>query len=184
MENIPQLTSKDNKKQISMKKTQKSIIKKRNAGIDLLRIISMIGIVYNHVLVQGKGIIKYNKYEIKIKNSLTYLFWHNNVYALISGVVGYKSTKYSNLFYLWLSVVFYSLGFHFYYLKCKKSARIYGHLYNEYYPVVYGRYWYFSSYFGMFIFLPAINKGVQYLNKPEFNLLVISIFGIYIFWNT
>ena len=43
---------------------------------------------------------------------------------------------------------------------------------------------FFSSYFGMFIFLPAINKGVQYLNKPEFNLLVMSIFGIYIFWNT
>ena len=36
----------------------------------------------------------------------------------------------------------------------------------------------------MFIFLPAINKGVQYLNKPEFNLLVMSIFGIYSFWHT
>ena len=171
----------DNKNQISIKK---NIIKKRNAGIDILRIISMIGIVYNHVLFQGKGIYKYNRYKIKIKSSLTYLFWHDNVYALISGIVGYKSTKYSNLFYLWLSVVFYSLGFHYYYLKYKKIGRISGELYYEYYPVVYGRHWYFSSYFGMFIFLPAINKGVQYLNKPEFNLLVMSIFGIFAFWRT
>ena len=172
---------KDNKNQISMEKT---IIKKRNAGIDLLRVISMIGIVYNHVLFQGRGIYKYNRYKIKIKSSLTYIFWHDNVYALLSGIVGYKSTKYSNLFYLWLSVIFYSLGFRYYYLKYKKVARVFGKLYEEYYPAVYGRYWYFSSYFGMFIFLPAINKGVQYLNKSEFNLLVMSIFGIYSFWHT
>ena len=171
----------DNKNQIT---TKNSIIKKRIASIDLLRIISMIGIVYNHVLFQGKGIYKYNIYKIKIKSSLTYIFWHNNVYSLISGIVGYKSTKYSNLFYLWLSAVFYSLGFHYYYLKYKKGARLFGELYAEYYPVVYGRYWYFSSYFGMFIFLPAINKGVQYLNKSEFNLLVMSIFGIFVFWHT
>jgi hypothetical protein len=171
----------DNKNQLTMKKV---IIKKRNAGIDLLRIISMIGIVYNHVLIQGRGINKYKKYKIKIKSSLTYIFWHDNVYALISGIIGYKSTKYSNLFYLWLSVVFYSLGFHYYYLIYKKDARVSGKLYLEYYPVVYGKYWYFSSYFGMFIFLPAINKGVQYLNKPEFNLLVMSIFGVYSFWHT
>jgi len=171
-----------NTNQITIKK---KIIKKRNAGIDLIRIISMIGIVYTHVLFQGKGIYKYNKYKVKIKNSYTYFFWHDNAYALISGIVGYKSTKYSNLFYLWLSVVFYSLSFHYYYhLNCKKGARVNAKLYYEYYPVIYGRYWYFSSYFGMFIFLPAINKGVQYINKPEFNLLVMSIFGIYVFWHT
>ena len=170
----------DNKNQIT---TKKSIIKKRIAGIYLLRIISMIGIVYNHVLFKGKGIYKYNIYKSKIKSSLTYLFWHDNVYALISGIVGYKSTKYSNLFYLWLSVVFYSLGIHYYYLN-KKGARVSGELYRGYYPAVYGRYWYFSSYVGMFFFLPAINKGIQYLNKSEFNLLVMSIFGIFVFWHT
>jgi hypothetical protein len=34
----------------------------------------------------------------------------------------------------------------------------------------------------MFIFLPIVNKGIQDLNKPEFQLVVISIFGIFIFW--
>jgi hypothetical protein len=36
----------------------------------------------------------------------------------------------------------------------------------------------------MFIFLPAINKGIQYLNKSEFKLLVMSILGIFVFWQT
>lgn len=81
---------------------KQKIIKKRNAAVDLLRIIAMIGIVYAHVLNQGKGFYKYNRYKIKLKSLYTYVFWHDNVYALISGIVGYKSTKYSNLLYIWL----------------------------------------------------------------------------------
>lgn len=78
------------------------IIKKRNAAVDLLRIIAMIGIVYSHVLNQGKGFHKFRRYKNKLKSLYTYVFWHDNVYALISGIVGYKSTKYSNLLYIWL----------------------------------------------------------------------------------
>lgn len=37
------------------------------------------------------------------------------------------------------------------------------------------RYWYYTSYFGMFILLPAINKRIQYLSKSEFMLLVYKI---------
>ena len=161
--------------------TQK-IIKKRNSGVDLIRIVTMIGIVYTHLLHQGKGLSKYNRYKKKLMCSYTYVFWHNNAFALLSGIVGYKSTKYSNLLYLWLYVVFYSVGIHYYYLKCKKGISIYGKFYKDYFPVIYYRYWYFSSYFGMFIFLPAVNKGLQYLNKPEFKLLVMSILCIFVFW--
>ena len=86
------------------------------------------------------------------------------------------------MLYLWLCVVFYSVSIRYYFKKYKKDANLDGELYYEYFPVMYGRYWYFSSYFGMFIFLPVVNKGIQYLNKPEFQLLVISIFGIFVFW--
>ena len=169
----------DNKNDISFKQ---KIFKKRNVGVDSIRIISMIGIVYFHILIQGKGIYKYNKYKTELNNSLTYCFWHNNAFALISGIIGYKSTKYSNLLYLWLCVVFYSVSIHYYYIKYKKDARVYRNFYQDYFPVIYDRYWYFSSYFGMFIFLPAVNRGIQYLNKIEFKLLVMSILGIFVFW--
>ena len=162
--------------------SNQKIIKKRNAGVDLFRIITMIGIVYTHVIY--KGIDKYNKYRDKINNIYTYFFFHNNAYGLISGVVGYKSIKYSNLLYLWLCVVFYSVGIHYYYLKYKIGAEIDIELNKEYYPVIYNRYWYFTSYFGMFLFLPAVNKGIQYLNKPEFKALVMSIFGIFVIWQS
>jgi len=170
----------NNKNEIS---TNHKIINKRNAGIDLLRILAMLGIVYSHILFQGKGILTYPKYKTRIAKSFTYVFWHNNAYALISGIVGYKSTKYSNLLYLWLCTVFYSLSIRYYYLKSKKGT-IEGELYKEYYPAIYERYWYFTNYFVMFLFLPAINKGIQYLSKPEFKLLVSSIYGILILWHT
>ena len=169
--------NKNNQNEIS---SNQKIIKERNAGVDLLRIITMIGIIYFHILFQGKAMDKYRKYRDKINNSNTYVFFHNNGYGLISGIIGYKSTKYSNLLYLWLCVVFYSVGIHYYYLKYKKGIYIGFDLNKEYYPVIYGRYWYFTSYFGMFLFLPAVNKGIQYLNKPEFKALVMSIFGIFV----
>lgn len=162
--------------------TKQIAIKKRNSSVDLLRIITMLGIVYTHVLYDGKGILKYNRYKSKIISSYTYVFWHNNAFALISGIVGYKSTKYCNLLYLWLCVVFYSVLIHYYFLKYKKINNLNGELSQEYFPAISGRYWYFSSYFGMFIFLPVVNKGIQSLNKTEFQLVVISIFGFFTFW--
>jgi len=161
-------------------KIKPKIIKKRNSGIDLIRILAMLGIIYTHILFQGKGIYKYRKYNL-IKTHC-FVCWHNNAFSLISGIVGYKSTKYTNLLYLWLCVVFYSVGIRYYYLKFKPGSNINGELYQECFPVIYKRYWYFSSYFGLFIFLPAVNKGLQYLSKPEFKLLVISIFYIFAFW--
>ena len=161
---------------------KQKIIKKRNSGIDLIRIVTMLGIVYTHVLFQGKGIYKYSRYKNKIISSHTYVFWHNNAFSLISGIVGYKSNKYSNLLYLWLSVVFYSVGIRYYYLIFKPGVNVNGELIKDYFPLIYRRYWYFTSYFGMYIFLPAVNKGLQYLGKPEFKLLVMSIFFIFVFW--
>ena len=168
------------KKQINNKQ---NIITKRNAGIDLLRIVTMLGIVYTHIVFLGKAINRYNKYKSNLIQSITYVFWHNNAFSLISGVVSNKSTKYSNLLYLWLCAVFYSVGIRFYYLKYKNIG-VRGELYQDYYPVIYGRYWYLSVYFSMFIYLPAVNKGIQYLSNPEFKLLVMSILGIFIFWSS
>ena len=170
----------ESKNQINNKQ---KIIKKRNAGVDLIRIVSMLGIVYVHVLSKGNVTYKYNRYKSKINSSISYVFWHNNAFSLISDVISNKSTKYSNLLYLWLCVVFYSVCIRYYYLKYKKVERVIGRLYQEFSPVIHGRYWYVSSYFGMFIFLPVINKGIPYLNKSEFKLLVMSIVGIFIIWN-
>jgi len=76
----------------------KKNVKIRNPGVDLVRIIAMIGIIYNHLIYQDAAKTKYSKFQ-HLKLLFVFLFWHNNGYALISGVIGYKTNKYSNLLY-------------------------------------------------------------------------------------
>ena len=48
--------------------------------------------------------------------------------------------------------------------------------------MIFKRYWFFTTYFGMYLFLPVLNKGVQNLSKFELKLVVISTLGIFIIW--
>ena len=110
------------------------------------------------------------------------MVWHNNDFILISGIVGYKTNKYSNLFYLWLIVVFYSIGIPNYVSQYEKSFRRNQDINQINYPMVFNLYWYFSTYFGMYLFLPVINKGIAQLSRYEFTLVVMSTIGILVLW--
>ena len=143
-------------------------IKIRNPGIDLVRILAMIGIIISHILIHGQVFRKYYMHD-KLNLLNYFFFWHINGYCLISGMVGYKKHKYSNLLYLWINVIFYSVGISlFYKLKEKNNYE----LYSEFFPVVFGKYWYFSVYFGTYLFLPLVNKGIEYLAKSELKILI------------
>ena len=83
-------------------------IKIRNPGVDLGRILAMLGIIIHHILLHGHGFKKFHQHSDLSKLN-TGVFWHVSTYIFISGYVGYKSTKYSNLLYLWLCTLFYSI---------------------------------------------------------------------------
>ena len=51
-----------------------------------------------------------------------------------------------------------------------------------FYPMVFNLYWYFTTYFGMYLFLPVINKGISQLSKYEFRLVIMSTLGIFVLW--
>lgn len=156
-------------------------IKIRNPGIDLVRILGMYAIIIHHFIIFGDLTTKYWKYtEINFINILT--FWHVNSFALISGIVGYKTNKYSNLLYLWFQVLFYSIGI---YLVIKKYKPIWivknnENFYQYLFPVIFRKYWYFTQYFGMYLLLPVVNKGLSILTKTELKIVVFSTIIIYI----
>ena len=156
--------------------------KYRNPSIDLIRLIGMYNIILDHFLFYGE---LYNKYP-KFKKHLNFLHilidWHNNGFALISGIIGYKTNRYSNLLYLWLVVFFYSFGIHFYIKHFKRNYVINYNISIDCFPVIFHRYWYFTAYFGMYLFLPLINKGISNITKNEFRLIIITTLGIFIFW--
>ena len=170
-----------NPKDFTEKEIQ-TIKKIRNPGIDIIRMISMYNIIIYHYIYYGNPFRRFPNYKKELTLLYCFINWHNDAFILISGIIGYKTNKYSNLLYLWLIVFFYSVGIHKYIYYFKKGFRINELMIKEYYPVVFKRYWYFSSYFGMHLFLPVINKGIAYLSKYEFTLIIISTLGIFSFW--
>ena len=158
------------------------IKKERNPGVDLVRLISMYTVIIQHFVII-KEFNKYDRYKKQINIFTTVFHWHIDAFAMISGVVGYKSHKYSNLLYLYLTVLFYSVGINFYFNNIKNHN--YKHISfrdDMIYPMIYNRRWYFTSYFGMYLFLPVINNGISIISQYELLLVVISTLGIFIFW--
>ena len=141
----------------------------------------MYAIIVHHVLLYGGAFKKYQKYkEVFLMNILS--FWHVSSYGLISGIVGNRTSKYSNLLYLWICTVFYSVIIHLYYKKYHPYFFPNNKLITNFFPVIYNKYWYFTSYFGMYLFIPLINKGLSIINKNELKIIVISLIGIFIIW--
>ena len=163
-------------------KENQAVKKVRNPGVDIIRIISMYNIIIFHYINFGKPFRRFPKYTRELWLLFCFINWHNDAFILISGIIGYKTNKYSNLLYLWLVVLFYSVAMHKYVYYYKKNYLIKYAMFKEYYPVVFKGYWYFTSYFGMYLFLPVINKGIASLSKYEFNLIILSTLGIFSFW--
>ena len=181
--NKDKIDKKDYKEIDNKIKNEPKITKKqRDPGVDFLRLLCMYGTIVHHETNVGKGFNKYSKYRRYLNIFNAIFFWHINGFALISGIVGYKSNKYSNLLYLWLCVFFYSVGFHIYFTKYRPNANIPNSISIEYFPVIFQRYWYFTKYFGMYLFIPVVNKGISLLSKSELKLVVISTLGIFVFW--
>ena len=100
-----------------IKNEPKNSQKIRDPGVDFIRLLCMYGTIIHHELNVGKGFNKYIKYKRYLNIFNAIFFWHINGFALISGIVGFKTNKYSNLLYLWLCVYFYSVGFYIYIIQ-------------------------------------------------------------------
>ena len=102
----------------------KSIIKpkaekviKRNYGIDLLRIFSMINIIILHINKCSYQLnLRFNNPKFKpIWRLETLSLFAVDCYGLISGIVGYKKYNFANLIYIWFNTSFYSVIFSLYF---------------------------------------------------------------------
>lgn len=160
----------------------------RNFGIDLLRILAMYMVVVLHVLGCGGILETCERFSVNY-----YVAWFLetsaycavDVFAMISGYV-MVNTKFNGfkMIPLWLTVFFYSsiLTILFKFVpslsllhEVTKIELIKGIVF----PVVSNQYWYFTAYFGMYFFIPFINKMIRNLEKKEYTALCITIIVVY-----
>ena len=156
-----------------------SIKQNRQYGIDLLRILSMFMIVALHVLEHGGVLNSCPQYSVNfyiswLLNTLAYCAV--DLFAMISGYVLIRNEfNYFKIIPLWLNVFFYSFLiaciFHFlpnYNISIGKIIR-------GCFPILTKEYWYFTAYFGLFLFIPFLNKLLNNLTKIEHCMLCITI---------
>ena len=155
----------------------------RNSGIDLLRIITMYMVIVLHVLGSG-GVL-----ESAPASSLHYwILWFLeiaafgavDIFALISGFVGYKAKhKYTNIAVLWIQVALYSVVFTaankiFYDSSIGKRDLLF-----SFFPVTQGKTWYFTMYFALFFLMPVLNAAMEAMTEKAARSVIIA--GIVLF---
>lgn len=161
-------------------KQEPSAAGRRNLGIDLLRILSMLYVLILHTLGRG-GILEFAR-----PRSVQYLsgwfleIWAYgavDIFALISGYVCYsdqpKKVKFSNFANIWTQAVFYGLlvtaG-----AWILRPDLVRGLNFLEaVLPISSGLYWYLTAYAGLFLMMPFLNAGLRQLDEGA---------GIKMFW--
>ena len=150
----------------------------RNYGVDALRILAMLMVVVTHILGIG-GILD----ACEPLSSQYGVAWFLeaacyctvNCYALISGYAGIGSSyKYSNIVLLWLRVVFYTITITVLFgIFMPGAVRTTDYL-KAFFPVMKSPYWYFTAYFGLFFFIPLLNKAINNMSRAQVRAVVIA----------
>lgn len=154
-------------------------MKSRSYGVDLLKSVSMLMIVILHILGVG-GILSATAEGTFVSRSAWFLEAMNicavNCFGLISGYVLCRGHyRRSRLLSLWLRVVFEMLVITAVFAAVLPDAVGRLHWLAAVTPVTHGVYWYFTAYFGLFFFVPYINKMIAALSRKELISLALSV---------
>lgn len=144
---------------------------KRNYGIDLLRLAAMGLVIVLHIVGVG-GVC--GDTELFSVNFLagqflrTAAFCAVNVYALISGFVGWdRRPKLSGLLKLWLKVLVFCVVITvFFWLRDPETVGL-KDLLRALTPVRTNQYWYFTAYVGLFFFTPFLNQAIRHISGQQ-----------------
>ena len=161
-----------------------TMTKKRIIGLDILRIISMFGIVGLHFINQGGLIEKAYIYSVNyyvILLLLIFFLTSVDVFGMLSGYLGIEKEKNKNsrIIELVFIVCFYCFVIPtIYYITNPAKLSVGGilELIYNYFPILDGRYWYITNYVLLFFTMPYINKLCKSLEKRHYKNMLIVLF--------
>lgn len=156
---------------------------KKNYGIELARIISMMMIVMLHTLRWG-GIMDHVA-PGSMGQQVGYIlematFCCVNCFAMISGYVMCRSkSRLSRILRLWLQVMFYSIGFLAVFAAFFPERLHMGAILESVLPISMRQYWYISAYVGMYVLVPALNAAIEHLPKRTFAGMLLGCLALF-----
>lgn len=162
------------------------LVNKRNYGIDLLRIISMLYVVILHTLGQGGILASAQPKSMQFYTSWFFEIWAMcavNIFAIISGYVGYrdkeKKHNYTTYIITWLQVVFYGVIVLLVYKLIMPDVIGLNDLKDMFFPVSKNLYWYFTAYTALFFVMPLLNAGIRASSDKVLKQLFLSIIVLF-----
>ncbi len=150
----------------------------RNGGIDALRIASMYMVVLLHMLGHGGLLASCESRGARyaMLGLQTAAFCAVNLFGMISGYLMFgRKVRYARLITLWLQVVFYGLVITILAKTIWGTPVSVGQWLCVLLPVSFKVYWYFSAYFGLFIFMPFINRMLESLSRKQDKALGLGL---------
>ena len=164
------------------KSVQSTKIINRNTSIELLRIISMIMIMFHHFAYHGN--FEWNFNEVTLPH-----LWYDfilmggkvgvDIFVLISGYFLIENTEKlfqpKKLLKFWGQVVFYSIMTYLLSVMLRLNAFEIKQLIKVCLPITYPGWWFASIYFMLYLIHPFLNKLLHGLSKTEYQYLILMM---------
>lgn len=158
--------------------------KKRNYGLDLLRIVSMLMILILHLL--GKGGALNNTKLFSFNNNLAWILENLcivavNCYVLISGYFSVTSKKFNikRIINIWGKVLFYSMTIGVILIIMGYADKNIINILNTFFPILTKSYWFISVYIVLSILSPFLNIMIQKLTKEQYRILIVVMMIVF-----
>jgi len=162
---------------------------KRNYGIDLLRMLAMYMVLILHILGQG-GVIASSASKSTTHYNIAWLmeiaaYGAVNLYALISGFVGYNSkSKMSKIMSLRLQTSFWAvlfvIIFTFFPPVNVVEPVTASNWFGAFFPMITKQYWYVTAYFGLLFLKPFLDGGIKSISEKQFYIFISAVFVFFL----
>lgn len=163
--------------------------RKRDANLDLLRILSMLLIIFLHT-IDHTGVMEAAEtasnamyFYVRFTYAATQVCV--NCYVMLSGYYLVKSTfSIRKLAKLWMEAVFYTLVFKFIFICMGRENLSVVTLVSCFFPILTGRYWFLTIYAGLYLVSPFLNLFISTMGKKVYTSLNICLFVLFSLWNS
>ena len=167
----------------------KSEKKQRNANMDLLRIVSMLLIIFLHSIdhsgvlenaaASGKAMYFYVRFTYAMCMVCV------NIYVMLSGYFMIHSKfRLHKLITLWMEAAFYSFVLKLLFMLSGADEFSVVSLASCFFPILTGRYWFLTIYVGLYLISPFLNILIHAMNRKQHTLLNLYLFAIMSAWSS
>lgn len=162
---------------------------KRHSNIELLRIILMIMIIALHYMNGSMGgalreSTGLNYYIIRFFESL--FIMSVNGFVIITGYcsINKKKINIKKIIRLLLKLIIYNIIIQFTLVLFGQVRFSIKDFIKNFIPIWHGTYWFFKIYIVLYLLIPFINFGINFMDKEKYKKLIIILIFTFSIWDS